>query len=73
MFYYVWKTGDLITGHLSTTKRLPSPAVAITKDDYKKLGFYAGEHYEDPNPPENMDEINYSDLAMAVRYGVNEI
>ena len=40
MNYYIYKRGDKIVGHIQTNKNMPAPAVAVSEEEYKQLGFY---------------------------------
>ena len=40
MKYYIYKHGEKIVGHIQTNKNMPAPAVAVSEEEYKRLGFY---------------------------------
>lgn len=40
MNYYIYKRGDQIVGHIQTKKNMPAPAIAVSEEEFRKLGFY---------------------------------
>ena len=40
MNYYIYKRGDQIVGHIQTNKNMPAPAIAVSEEKFRELGFY---------------------------------
>lgn len=76
MRYWVYKNskGEVI-GYNQTEYDLPSPAIEVSLSEFQSLGFYSPPVVvEDPDPPTPpVGEDLYTEMAKAIKEGVNEV
>lgn len=40
MNYYIWKLNEKVVAYRQTTDVLPSPAIKVTEEEFRDLGYY---------------------------------
>lgn len=75
MNYYIWKRGDTITAYLETPVTRPAPAIPVTKEEFKELGFYSGidEVLDDIPEVGEQVELTSGDIVDAIKEGIASV
>lgn len=73
MYYYVYKNEDKIIGYNISPTPIPPPAILLTNAEAVKYGLTVTNPSDGIGDGQNDKALAYSDIATAIREGINEI
>ena len=57
MNYYIYKRIGVIVGHNQTKRALPPPAISVSAEEFKRLGFYVETPAEKESPDQRVTDL----------------